>query len=374
MNECEIIISSDNYEEIDEYIKKHEFKTIMLVCGGSLDFLKVGKYFKELEKRLGIKVVFFSDFKPNPQYESVEKGVSICLAEKCDAVFAVGGGSAMDVAKCIKLYSNMDPTKNYLTQPIVPNNMQLIAIPTTAGTGSEATRYAVIYYKGEKQSVADNSIIPAKVFFDTSSILTLPEYQKKATMMDALCHAIESFWSVNSTEESKEFAKQAIELIIQNKDAYLNGDEASNVIMFKAANIAGKAINITQTTAGHAMSYKLTSLYGVAHGHATTLCVAKLWPYMLENTDKCIDPRGELYLKDVFGQIASAMGCMNASEAALKFQVMVNELELTAPKVENKEDYDKLKISVNPVRLKNNPIRLDVDAIDKIYHSILEEN
>lgn len=366
----EILIASENYVELDDYIQKNGFKTVFLVCDGSLSFLRLNDYFKGVEDRLGIKLVKFMDFQPNPLYESVVKGVKLFNEEDCDVVFAVGGGSAMDVAKCIKLYSNMNPEINYLEQEIVPNDVPLFAVPTTAGTGSEATRYAVIYFDGEKQSVADYSCIPSTVLMDSSVLKTLPEYQKKATMLDALCHSIESYWSVNSTDESKTYSRQAIQLIMENKEAYLNNDEEGNANMLKAANIAGKAINITQTTAGHAMCYKITSLYGIAHGHAAALCLAKLWPYMIDNTDKCIDARGEQYIKCIFDDIASAMGCDDKHEAVQKFSDFVESLRLGQPKA-SETDYDILSKSVNPVRLKNNPVALDEEAINSIYRKIV---
>ena len=91
-----------------------------------------------------------------------------------------------------------------------------MAMPTTAGTGSEATKYAVIYYNGEKQSINDESIIPSTVLFDSSILDSLPSYQKKATVLDAFSHSIESMWSINSTKESKEYSKEALTLIIEN--------------------------------------------------------------------------------------------------------------------------------------------------------------
>lgn len=370
MAEQNILIASESYCEIDKYLEENSIKNILLVCDSSLQFLKIDEYFKSLKDRTGVEVTYFSDFRPNPLYESVVEGVKLFHDKKCEAIFAVGGGSAIDLAKCIKLYSNMDHTQNYLKQEIIPNDVKLLAIPTTAGTGSEATRYAVIYYEGAKQSVTDYSVIPSTVVMDASTLSTLPAYQKKATMMDALCHAIESFWSVNSTDESKEYSRQAIKLILENMDAYQAGDNRKNEIMLKAANIAGKAINITQTTAGHAMCYKLTSLYGIAHGHAAALCVAKLWPYMAGHLDKCIDPRGQKYLNGIFSDIASAMGCATMMDAIMKFQGIVDALDLAVPEMEDGSDYEKLKTSVNPVRLKNNPVGLDGEAINSIYHEI----
>lgn len=292
-----ILFASEDYNELDNYLKENEVKSLFLVCDNAFDFLKISRYFEMLEERFSIKVIKFDDFQSNPLYESVVKGVEIFCKESCEMIMAVGGGSAMDVAKCIKLYSNMNPKINYLKQEIIANDIRFLAMPTTAGTGSEATRYAVIYYNGEKQSVADYSCIPEAVLMDVSALETLPIYQKKSTMMDALCHAIESFWSVNSNVESMGYSREAIRLIKENKDLYLANDETGNANMLKAANIAGKAINITQTTAGHAMCYKLTSLYGIAHGHAAALCVSKLWLYMRGNIEECIDSRGKEHIK-----------------------------------------------------------------------------
>lgn len=367
-----IITAESNYAALDKYIIDSGCKSIMLVCDESLKFLNIKNYFGTFEDRLNVMLIRFSNFKPNPLYESVVEGVRLFHENSCEMIITVGGGSAMDVAKCIKLYSNMDSSENYLKQKIVPNDIPLIAVPTTAGTGSEATRYAVIYYNGEKQSVSDVSCIPSVVLMDPSVLKTLPEYQKKSTMLDALCHAIESFWSVNSTKESREFSKTAIQLILKNKDAYLANEETGNAEMLKAANIAGKAINITQTTAGHAMCYKLTSLYGIAHGHAAALCVSKLFPFMISHTKQCIDPRGEDFLKTIFGEIAGVMGCENADMAVLRFDEILSKLELSVPAAEEK-DFEILKNSVNPTRLKNNPVCLEIDDIDMLYHQILSE-
>lgn len=366
------IITADNdYAELDQWIKDNGTKKLLLVCDSSLAFLtSINAHLP----KISADIVKFDDFKPNPLYDSVVKGVEVFRTEHCDAIIAIGGGSAIDVAKCIKLYSNMQgngENGSFLKQEIVPNTIPFLAMPTTAGTGSEATRYAVIYFEGKKQSVTDYSCIPDTVVFDPSVLKTLPIYQKKSTMMDAFCHAIESFWSVNSTEESKKYSAEAIKMVLANMDGYLANDETANANMLKAANIAGKAINITQTTAGHAMCYKVTSLYGIAHGHAAALCDKVLFPYMIANTDKCIDKRGEQYLKESFNEIAAAMGCQTAESAAEKLAHIVDSLELESPNVKDANDIDVLKTSVNPDRLKNNPVKLSDDVIEKLYLTII---
>ena len=287
-------------------------------------------------------------------------------------IAAIGGGSAIDVAKCIKLFLGMDESINYLQQKIIPNEVKLLAVPTTAGTGSEATRFAVIYYKGEKQSISDDSCIPSIVVFDSSALKTLPEYYRKSTMMDALCHAIESFWSVNSTKNSLEYSTKAIQMILKYMNAYLSNTKEGNSGMQQAAFIAGKAINITQTTAGHAMCYKLTSMYGIAHGHAAALCISELWPYMISHLDKCVDKRGNRYLNMKFNELAMAMGCSKSDEAIEKFRGIVKSVGLKKPYLENKKEISILKASVNLTRLKNNPVKLDDSDIEMLYHQILD--
>lgn len=369
-----IIYSSENYEGFDNWIKENGVKKILVVCD---DFIWAQKTFtkqlEEMEEKIGVEISCFCNFQPNPIYENVLEGVKLFRKEKCEAIITVGGGSAIDVAKCIKAYCKMNGDgKNggFLKQEIKPNNIPFLAMPTTAGTGSEATRYAVIYFEGKKQSITSEYFIPNTVLINQDCLKTLPSYQKKATMMDALCHAIESFWSVNSTEESKEYSRAAIKGVIENMDGYLNNTEDGRKGMLIAANTAGKAINVTQTTAGHAMCYKITSLFGLAHGHAAILCDRVLFRWMIDNTDRCIDSRGKEYLKKILDEIGLAMGCENAQSGADKLVEIFNKLNLEVPKVST-EQYEELKTSVNPVRLKNHPIDLDEDTIDKLYHKIL---
>jgi alcohol dehydrogenase class IV len=141
--------------------------------------------------------------------------------------------------------------------------------------------------------------------------------------------------------------------------------------MLAAANFAGKAINITQTTAGHAMCYKLTKLYGISHGHAAALCVSVLWHFMIENTNLCIDSRGKDYLDGMLSNLAAEMGSQDSHSAADKFEKILCGLNLQTPKINNENDFDILTKSVNLVRLKNNPVKLDSQTIGGLYRQIL---
>ena len=366
------------YNGIENLSKALEGATkVFLVCDSSFPYLNI----KDDIENMGVPHVVFSDFTPNPRYEEVCKGIDTFQITKCDTLLAIGGGSAIDVAKCIKLAVLAQEGNAAIIPPLVNtrvacdgSKLPFIAIPTTAGTGSESTHNAVMYYEGAKQTVTNDAVLPDIAILEPKVLKTLPLYQKKCTMLDALCQGIESWWSVNSTEESYDYSRQTIELIMANWRKYIfeNDDEAAANIML-GANYGGRAINITQTTAAHAMSYKITSLYKLPHGHAVAVGLPEIWQYMLDNMDKCLDSRGETYLGNIFLQIASAMGCLTPTEAISKFRQMMLEMEIQNPVSEHlPSDILLLTSSVNPIRLKNNPVALDGSAIKQLYEIIIK--
>lgn len=341
-------------------------------------FFVVGKAFRCLDIANNIKkhypnAKFFENFASNPTYESVVLGINDFRKNESDFVIAIGGGSAIDVAKCIKAFVFMKNTDCYLKQTITDNTIKILAVPTTAGTGSEATHFAVIYYNGEKKSVSHKSLLPEYVILCEKSLESLPIYQRKTTMLDTLCHSIESLWSVNSTEVSEKFASDAIGLFIDSYRSYLGNETVGNQKMLCAANCAGKAINITKTTAPHAMSYKMTSLYGISHGHSVALCLPRVWEYMINNMDNCIDARGVEFLNDKFQYISRLLRCDNVTNAIGWIDNLIfNELKLEVPKPSSKEELLSLVKSVNTERLENNPIMLDNLALAETYNSCIK--
>ncbi len=363
-NDQEIKIDSDYSTIINQYIKRHNLKKPLLVHG---KHLLSDSYFLEFKTKLGCPT--FCDYSPNPLYEEVINGLNVFNQENCDSIIAIGGGSCIDVAKAIKLYSPYDTNQELINTKSEYVDLKLIALPTTAGTGTESTRYSVIYYNNEKQSLVNDSLLPDFVILNSEFLNNLPIYQRKSTILDALCQSIEAFWSVNSTRESKEYSKVAIKIILTVYKRYINGNNDSLDLIMKASNLAGKAINITQTTAPHAMSYRITSLTGASHGHAVSLCLPEVYSYMIENIDKTIDPRGVQHVKETFNELANIFGASNYNQLNNQFKKIFDNFHVEMPKV-NDELIFKLVDSVNQTRLKNNPVKLSKDAIEKIYRRI----
>ena len=356
-----ILCGEGVHREIGEILHTLDCRKFLLVCGGSFRRLPIAGYFETLD----IPYVTFTDFTPNPQYDEVCRGVEVYRANGCDAIVAIGGGSAMDVAKCIKLYAPMMDDVCYLEQPYVDTGIPLIALPTTAGTGSESTRFAVIYHHGEKQSVHHDSILPDYAVLEPAVLYTLPDYQRKCTMMDALGQAIESYWSVAATEESRKLAAEAIRGIMRHWREYIFGEDAVAAMeILRASNLAGQAIHITTTTAPHAMSYKLTTFYGLPHGHAVALCLPRVWEYMLT----CADAS----LTAVLDEIAACMGVASSQEAVALLDAMMGEMELGCPVAECRdEEIARLVAGVNVERLGNHPVPLSAEALRGLYEQIV---
>lgn len=367
----------EGIDKLDEILETIDCRKLFMVIDSSYPFLNI----KDRIEHTSVTKICFSDFSPNPLFEDVCKGIDLFNAQNCDAILAVGGGSSIDVAKCIKLAVLAHEGCDALIPPLVSKQVDIegkripfIAIPTTAGTGSESTHNAVMYYQGAKQTVTNDGVLPDYAILEPSVLKTLPLYQKKCTMLDALCQGIESWWSVNSTDESKGYSKIAVELITSYWRKYIfeNDADAAAKIML-AANYAGRAINISATTAAHAMSYKITSLYKLPHGHAVAVCLPEIWEYMIAHPEGCIDPRGKDYMNDIFRLISNSLGAIHPKDAIALFRDMMLQLEMQNPvATDRKQELDILAGSVNPVRLKNNPVLLTKSVLTDLYNYIIK--
>lgn len=357
-------------------------------CGKFFFKLPIGRDFAEIEEEMGITVEKFSGFSVNPKLEEAIEGSRAFKAFSGDVIIAVGGGSAMDTGKCIKLFSAV-PEETLFQVPWQDNGVPFVAIPTTAGSGSESTPFAVLYRDGEKLSIEDESIYPLIRVEDARSLAFLPLYQKKVCLMDALSHAMEAIWCKNSVGDSMYYGKEAIETILDFYQAYFDNEEDALQKIAYAANQAGKAIAITKTSGGHALSYKLGTLFQLPHGLATSLVNKELYPLLAKNKDKKEDLENLRFLAHCFGTnnidegVERYLGFLEEMEILPKERVYYRERmdseELSFGKEEFsekeeafwEETVELLTKSVNQDRLQNHPMPLSEEDISGVYRSIL---
>ncbi len=373
-------IGYNSIENLERILKLESFRNIFLITGRkSFENTKIKELiYKSLKC---VEFFRFNDFTPNPKIEDIKKGLGLFQSGNYDVIIAVGGGSVIDMGKCISIFSTNKGTPESLVlkkNPIKKKGIPLIRIPTTSGSGSEATHFAVVYIKKNKYSLAEpNFMQPEYVIVDPQFTYDLPNNITAYSGMDALTQAIESFWNINSTLESKNYSKKAIKLVMENLlDAVANPDKKSRLNMAVAANYAGKAINITKTTACHAISYPITSYFNVPHGHAVALTLPSMIVYNSNvNEDDVLDSRGVKFVKRAMKELISIVGASNALKAKeVISQLMKNidlETKLGELGIKTKEDIDVIiKNGFNPERVKNNPRKLDEYQLRKILEEI----
>lgn len=324
----------------------------------------------------GLHVTRFSDFEVNPQFEDAIRGVNIVRKENCDLVIAIGGGSCLDMGKLINILAAQEAED--LSEVVRDGSLidkpgrPFVAIPTTAGTGSEATHFAVAYINKVKYSLAHRFIMPDYAIVDSQLCHNLPSYITACSGLDALSQATESYWAVGATVESKRYARRAIELIRNSLVmAVTKRDIGAIDAMAKGANLAGKAINISKTTAAHAISYPITTLYQVPHGHAVALTLGKFFELNADvNIDNVQDKRGVDYSIETMSELYELYECDSAEGCCNAWYQLVEELglETKAHAIGVKSEADKQRIveQVNLERLGNNPVRLSSASLMKV--------
>ncbi|WP_320008003.1 phosphonoacetaldehyde reductase [Maridesulfovibrio sp.] len=362
-----VYIGSGSLKELLDEIRSRNYPTI-LVATGRTSFEKSGLKQLLLSRLSGSKLIFFSDFSPNVKSAESYAGILKCKASGASAILAIGGGSVIDMAKTISLapQSEQELELLILGQQKVKETLPLFCAPTTAGSGSEATHFAVIYMNGKKYSLADLQLLPESVAIDPQLSSSMPPYLTACSGFDALSQAIESYWAQGATVQSREYAAKAINLILPSLEKAVT--EPSLEIrerMALGAHYAGKAINLSKTTAPHALSYYLTSKYGIPHGHAVAIFTGLFF-----KINQTAIPE-QLY--DLMG-CHSAESCFNFWYKRMSRCGLEPDLrELNIPESECKKIVD----SVNLERLKNNPVNSGKDyllqQLVEFYRSLSEQ-
>ena len=368
-------IGIGSINSIKEIIEETHAKKIFLVTGKqSYISCNAKSWIDEILNNRYVKQ--FNQFEVNPKLNDVYTGIGLLNNTKFDLVIAVGGGSVIDMAKLINILAVQkdNDLEKYINDNalITENGLPLVAIPTTAGTGSEATHFSVVYIDNIKYSLAHYFMLPNYAIINAELSCNLPSHIVAASGMDALSQAVESYWSVKSTEKSKIFASESIVLILEVLQDAVKGDKQARIIMSKAANLAGKAINITTTTAPHAISYPITTYFQLQHGHAVALTLGHFFEinYNFQDID-IVDPRGSNYLKNTMEQLYTMFGVKSALECKNRWHYLMDKIGLESkPKnvgISSKYKIDKIIDNVNLQRLNNNPVRVSKSTLKEIF-------
>lgn len=260
-------------------------KSVMLVTDSGLRGAGITAPLEKLLEEHGVKCVVYDKTRANPTVANVEEALGLYNQENCGCLIAFGGGSSMDCAKAIGArvaYPKKPLSKLKGTLKVIRKIPTLVAIPTTAGTGSEVTLAAVITDSehNHKYPMNDFSLIPRYAVHDPSVTFTLPPSLTATTGMDALTHAVEAYIGRSTTKETRQKALEATKLIFQNiKKAYDDGkDYDARANMLKAAYLAGVAFSKSYVGYIHAVAHSLGGQYNIPHGLANSV----LMPYVLE--------------------------------------------------------------------------------------------
>ena len=353
-------------------------KKILVVCSknsfkGNRASSLIKKSFKNHE------FYFFTDFSTDPKIEDAVRGCKYFRLKKCQILVAIGGGSVIDMAKLINAGQSSSSSEFKLIakgQKKIKNNLRkLIAIPTTAGTGSESTHFAVVYIGGQKYSLASNFLIPSVAIVDPNLVETMPKYLAACTAFDALSQSIESFWSVNSNTKSRKLSLKAMELIIKNiEKSVIQKNKRSTSKLMYGSNLAGQAINITKTTAPHALSYKISSLLNLAHGHAVAITLGKFFKInqYSQNINNGISIENHLSRME---KIYDTFEVSGPEQMEMEWYKLMKKCKLESDlkkfKPKGPKIIKKIIESVNIERLQNHPVIISKNDFNRIFYNNL---
>jgi len=353
MSQHQKVIRGREYlKKLPEMMEKLSMHKPMIVGSEHL----TGMLFRKVPGLLSAPV--FSGYHANPDLADSETGAELFLRNGCDGLISIGGGSCMDTAKAVKARLNTGSEEALKSSRLESRTAcPHIAIPGTAGTGSEATQFAVVYVNGKKVSLDHANLRPGGVILDAALLDSLPVYHKKSCALDALAQGIESYWSRRANDDSKVHAFLAIIGVLDNLKAYLEGDPHAASEMMDASFQSGKAIQITRTTAAHAMSYRLTKTMGIAHGHACMLTLPILWEMMLDREE----------MKETLQDLTSKMRLGDPQVVPKLLKGILYDLEMEIPPMPDDQTLDELTDSVNVERLNNHPVAMNREEIREAY-------
>lgn len=351
-----IYFGEGEFSKLAQILEEAGIKRCVLVCG---------KHFapkaEKLQSEIARICAVFSEVLPNPQLSGVAETVKLAREHAADAIIGIGGGSSIDTAKLASACVCGDESVEYYyeTANFPQKHLSVIAIPTTAGTGSEVTHVSVISRGDEKKTINNPVFMPKLAVVDPELTYSVPKRTTMNTGLDALAHALEGYWSVNHQPVCDIYAIEAVRLILENLEAaYSDGENAeARHNMSLASLLAGLAFAQPKTAASHACSYPLSADYHLPHGEA---CAFTLDSLVRINTDERLET------------LCRKVG-LESTEALAEKIAYFKRLGGLRTKLSELDNVDIEKLSedcaAHPL-MNNNPVVLDKAALLRMFEDL----
>jgi phosphonate metabolism-associated iron-containing alcohol dehydrogenase len=298
----------------------NEDSRVLVVCSPSMRRLRIAD---RIMDDIGHgRAVLFDGAIPYPTPDLVDHVVEICQNGRCDVVVAVGGGSTLDLGKSVAaLAPTTGRTIDYLAgdASLEAPGLPYVAVPTTAGTGSEVTPWATIWDKDarRKHSLEHQTMFPSHAIVDPELTMSLSPAMTATSGIDALTQAVEAYWSKRSQPISDLYALGAISRIMSNlEDAHKNGQPEARTAMAEGSLMSGLAFSNTKTTICHSLSYPMTALFGVSHGQAVSITLPA---FLLSNAHA---------IRAKVPRLLEALGAGSIEDAASRIRALMTSVGL----------------------------------------------
>lgn len=352
-----IVFGMGRMAALDSVLESLGVERCVLVCDAF--FAEKGRELMEQNDRV---VGLFSNVQPNPQLSGAADAARLCSAQQADSVIGLGGGSSIDTAKfaaAIALGGERAEAYYRGEVPFPEKRLKIIAVPTTAGTGSEVTQVSVMNCGEEKKTINHPAFLPTAAVIDPELMLSVPPRTTMITGLDALSHALEGYWSRNHQPLTDLCAIEAVKYVLGNLEkAYRNGsDRTARCNMAYAALLAGLAFGQPKTAGCHACSYPLSMDYHLPHGEA---CAFTLDSFIRINADE----RLERLVREIGLESVDQL-----AEEVLRLKKLA-DLRCTLEEL-GQVDLDKLAADCAAHGLmNNNPVRMTAEDLHAMFEKL----
>ena len=336
----EIIFGCGKVKEFNQLIDKN-INNILIVTDKNV-FKKSGAHDAVLKQLKDFRIEIFDEVEENPSFSTLKKGTKIAKANNVQLILGIGGGSPMDTAKGIAAFAtNKGNIIDYMEGKVLSKDpLPVVCIPTTSGTGSEVTPYAIFtdLEKGKKMCFSNLKIFPKFSIIDPELTFSMPKYITINTGVDVLTHAIEAYLSIKSFPLNDLFAIHSIKIVLENLNLASQKDkEAMNKLAY-ASMLAGITITHASTILLHIMGYPLTIFHSIPHGRANAILLPAFIEFMKRKSYLTQKVKTIVSMFKEFGGVNNYIIGLNISTKLSSYGIRIEEFEKFARDTIIKDD------------------------------------